>query len=78
LKAPVVYDFAPTLIRLAGLPVPADLDGRVIEELCDDEFRSSHPLLQDRAEGAVKTDDAGLSDSEAQMVEEKLRSLGYL
>jgi hypothetical protein len=65
-------------MHMAGLPVPADLDGRVIEELCDDEFRSTHPVRQDSAEGALKADDAGLSESEEQMVEEKLRSLGYL
>ncbi|HEV8485230.1 MAG TPA: alkaline phosphatase family protein [Blastocatellia bacterium] len=78
LNDPVVYDLVPTLMHLAGLPVPADLDGRVIEELCEDDFRASHPLRRDSAEGPVKTDDAGLSDSEEEMVEEKLRSLGYL
>jgi predicted AlkP superfamily phosphohydrolase/phosphomutase len=78
LNAPVVYDLVPTLMHLAGLPVPADLDGRVLEELCEDDFRASHPVRRDSSEGRAKTDEGGLSDSEEQMVEEKLRSLGYL
>ena len=78
LNTPVVYDLVPTLMHLAGLPAPPDLDGRVIEELCEDDFRASHPLRLDSSEGSVQTDDAALSDSEQQMVEEKLRSLGYL
>ena len=78
LNAPVVYDLVPTIMYLAGLPVPADLDGRVIEELCEDDFRASHSVQRDSAEDPVNTEQAGLSDSEAQLVEEKLRSLGYL
>jgi len=78
LKAPVVYDLVPTVLHLAGMPVPADLDGRVMEELCEDEFRASHPLRRESDEAAIRTEDAGLSDAEEQLVEEKLRSLGYL
>ena len=78
LNAPIVYDLVPTVMYLAGVPVPADLDGRVMEEMCEDEFRAAHPLRRDSEEAAVKTDDAGLSDAEEQLVEEKLRSLGYL
>jgi predicted AlkP superfamily phosphohydrolase/phosphomutase len=78
LNSPVVHDLVPTLMHLAGLPVPGGLDGRVIEELCEDEFRASHPLRQEAAEGSVGTGASTLSDSEEQMVEEKLRSLGYL
>ena len=78
LNSPVVYDLVPTMMHLAGLPVSPDSDGRVIEELCKDDFRASHPLRHDSAESPAKAADASLSDSEEQMVEEKLRSLGYL
>ena len=73
-----VYDFVPTVLHLAGLPVPEGLDGRVIEEACTAEFLASHPRKIEpvRANDArVQTD---LDESEEQMVEEKLRSLGYL
>src|SRR5205085_4289996 len=34
---PKVYDLVPTILHLAGLPVPEGLDGRVIEEICADD-----------------------------------------
>jgi arylsulfatase A-like enzyme len=73
-----VYDFVPTVMYLAGLPVPEALDGRVIEEACTAEFLASQPrrTRSGRAIGAKAQTD--LSESEEQMVEEKLRSLGYL
>jgi len=78
LKAPTVYDLVPTMMYLAGLPVPAGLDGRVLEELCDDEFRAGHPLQVSSDENTEKPAETRLNKSEEQMVEEKLRSLGYL
>jgi predicted AlkP superfamily phosphohydrolase/phosphomutase len=78
LESASVYDFVPTVMHLAGLPLPEALDGRVIEEACTAEFLASHPrrIDQRRAIGAKAQTD--LSESEEEMVEEKLRSLGYL
>lgn len=38
-----VYDVAPTVLYLLGLPAPADLRGRVLTELFDDGFVAAHP-----------------------------------
>jgi predicted AlkP superfamily phosphohydrolase/phosphomutase len=69
-----IVDLAPTILHLMGLPVPDDMDGRVLTETLTTprpvEFR------------AVSVDDAGaeagLSEEESTEVEERLRALGYL
>ena len=38
-----LLDIAPTLLRLAGLPVGEDMDGRPIAEAFDPAWRSAHP-----------------------------------
>jgi hypothetical protein len=73
-----VYDLVPTVMYLAGLPVPEGLDGSVIEELAADEFRSSHPICSSSSEQRDQASSADFTNSEEQQVEEKLRSLGYL
>jgi hypothetical protein len=78
LESSSVFDFVPTVLHLAGLAVPEGLDGRVIEEACTSEFLASHPCKLEpvrAGDARVQTD---LNESEEQMVEEKLRSLGYL
>ena len=75
---PAVYDMVPTILYLAGLPVPGGLDGSVIKQACTQEFLDANEL-------AVAGDSAGqpggrsrLTDSEEKLIEEKLRDLGYL
>jgi predicted AlkP superfamily phosphohydrolase/phosphomutase len=78
LATPKVYDLVPTIMYGAGLLIPDGLDGQVIHEAFTDEFRASHPIL---IESAGARPDAGtleLSADEEKMIEEKLRSLGYL
>jgi predicted AlkP superfamily phosphohydrolase/phosphomutase len=75
---PSVCDLVPTMMYAAGLPVPGNLDGRVIEAAFTDEFVAAHLI---RVESSVATSDATrpeLSADEQQLVEEKLRGLGYL
>jgi hypothetical protein len=39
-----VLDVAPTLLYLLGLPVPRDMQGRVLTEMLDPDFASEHPV----------------------------------
>jgi hypothetical protein len=63
-------------MHMAGLPVPAGLDGRVIEELADDDSR--RPVRFDAAALDVNSGATPVTGSEEKLIEEKLRDLGYL
>lgn len=72
-------DLAPTILHLAGLPVPDDMDGRVLLEALAPEYAG---LPVARSGAAVQHQEVGpddaYSDEEAAEVEGRLRSLGYL
>jgi predicted AlkP superfamily phosphohydrolase/phosphomutase len=76
--SPAVYDLVPTVMHLAGLTVPGGLDGRVIEEICDEEFLAANPVRVAARAGGQAGERADLNQSDEQLIEEKLRSLGYL
>lgn len=75
---PTVYDFLPTVLHFAGLAVPAGLDGRLIEGLCSREFSAANPVKIEETEAASRSGDDTLSEPEQELVERKLRDLGYL
>jgi len=75
-----IIDIAPTLLHLLDIPVPADMDGKVLEDAFASDYLSAHPI---RKSGPVSGDmqgpgDSGYSDEDARKVEERLRSLGYI
>lgn len=71
-----IIDLAPTILHLLGVPVPEDMDGRVLTELLDE------PAVGLPARMAREPAEAGeaaplTADEEAELLE-RLRSLGYL
>src|SRR6185295_9433064 len=78
LATPKVYDLVPTIMYGAGLPVPGGLDGKVIQDAFTNDFRESHPIHIESANARTDAGKLGLSADEEKMIEEKLRSLGYL
>jgi predicted AlkP superfamily phosphohydrolase/phosphomutase len=79
LKGLRIIDLAPTILYLFGLPVPEDMDGRVIAEAFSDRFVAEHPVLHRPAAGG-ETPQAKIrySDEEQQRIEDILKGLGYL
>jgi len=69
-----ITDLAPTILAACGLPVPDDMDGRVLTEL----FEVPPEVRTAAATGARRGDDAALSDEEEAQVGDPLRALGYL
>ena len=69
-----ILDLAPTILHLMGLPVPDDMDGRVLAEA----LSSSRPVERGPASMAAGEADAGLSAEDTAEVEDRLRALGYL
>lgn len=70
-----ILDLAPTILHLLGEPVPRVMDGRVLNEI----FRSERPITYaDEGDKTEAQAEVAFSDEEADQVEERLRSLGYL
>lgn len=76
-----IYDIAPTVLHLMGLPVAEDMKGSVIEGPFTEEFVQTHPVQTvptyelgewDRGDDVVVDAAAG------ENMEEMLRSLGYI
>ncbi len=76
--SPSVCDLVPTIMYAAGLPVPDHLDGRVVQGVFTSDFLAAHPVRIGPADSSTGANQSKLNAEEEQMVEEKLRGLGYL
>jgi predicted AlkP superfamily phosphohydrolase/phosphomutase len=75
-----LIDMAPTILALLDLPVPDDMDGRVLTEIIDSshqEWSFTSPR-NGKAVSCPAGDGDGYSKEEAELVEERLKNLGYL
>ena len=78
-----LQDIAPTVLYLLGLPVPSDMDGRVILEMVSPRFRDAHPVTYGEpgsfwGEHPMETGPAGFSAEDEALLRERLSALGYL
>lgn len=73
-----IYDLAPTILYCLGVPVPEDMDGQVIEAAFASEILQARPRQFASARNARSGGDFAFSDEEAQLVQNRLRDLGYL
>ncbi|CAG0929004.1 hypothetical protein TFLX_01224 [Thermoflexales bacterium] len=74
--APKIIDLAPTILHILNVPVPADMDGRVLSEALIPELRARVPQVG-AAAPATQTQ-VDFTEEEQAEVEERLRALGYL
>ncbi|NIR52147.1 sulfatase-like hydrolase/transferase [candidate division KSB1 bacterium] len=80
LETASVLDMTPTMLYALGLPVAADMDGKVLQDAFVEEFVSQNPIetiptyettpLADRSKPLTTTSD--------EKIKEQLRSLGYI
>lgn len=79
-----IEDVAPTLLYLMDLPVPTDMDGRVLTEILAPTTLKSRPIRQGRPMGfwpredEVVFGDEALSEEDEAEIRERLQALGYL
>ncbi|MFG0330039.1 MAG: alkaline phosphatase family protein [Phycisphaerales bacterium] len=88
-----LLDMTPTILHLRGLPIPSNMDGRVMTAAMTDDWLTAHPVRTtdttlespsttptDRNGGNSSTDSsaAAYSEEEEKVLEERLRSLGYI
>lgn len=74
-----LYDVAPTVLALLGLPVARDMSGRVLEELIDPAFLALHPIQSiDSYAPLAHPGHAPATPDPDPILVEQLRALGYL
>jgi predicted AlkP superfamily phosphohydrolase/phosphomutase len=75
-----IMDVTPTVLQLMGIPIPADMDGRVLTKALDSRFLATHPeeYTEDLDSEGDLFDQEDLSEEDRQKVVQRLRSLGYL
>ncbi|RLC82086.1 MAG: hypothetical protein DRI81_00790 [Chloroflexi bacterium] len=75
-----IMDIAPTVLHLSGLPVPTDMDGRLLSDWLDLAYCQSHPIrwAAPRSAGEVEQSEFPYSQEEAATVEARLWDLGYM
>jgi arylsulfatase A-like enzyme len=83
LEGTQIVDIAPTALHLTGLPVPQDMDGRVLVEALRDEY--ADPASIRYGPPARRTDTGEGEDMSGEMsaedeaiIKERLRDLGYV
>jgi predicted AlkP superfamily phosphohydrolase/phosphomutase len=73
-----LLDLAPTILFYMGLPVPSYMDGRVLSEAFEEDFKKSNPIQHKDIDLTDSAVDGGVTDEEEALVMEKLRDLGYV
>ncbi len=74
-----IPDLAPTILWMLGVPVPEDMDGRVLSEAFDDAFVAAHPLERSAGDGTgAASAPREYDEAEEAEVMQRLRDLGYL
>jgi predicted AlkP superfamily phosphohydrolase/phosphomutase len=73
-----IEDIAPTVLHLLGLPVPEDMDGRVLVETLASDFAARRAVQLGPPALAERTAGEDYSPEEQAEVEEQLRALGYI
>jgi predicted AlkP superfamily phosphohydrolase/phosphomutase len=75
-----IIDLAPTALHLLGMEIPETIDGKVLTDAFEDDFIRNHPVRRTKED--IDTEEISGSDiyssSEKELIEERLRGLGYI
>lgn len=80
LKGAEIIDIAPTILYMMGIPIPEDLDGKVLLDIFEKVFVDAYPITylkhpeEDRSQDGVST----YTEEEERLLRKRLEDLGYL
>jgi predicted AlkP superfamily phosphohydrolase/phosphomutase len=74
-----IQDIAPTVLHTMGLPVPTDMDGRVLAQAFDEGYRAAFPVtFADPAAVAGGQGGTDYTEEGEKEIMDRLKGLGYL
>jgi predicted AlkP superfamily phosphohydrolase/phosphomutase len=73
-----IVDVAPTVLYMMGLPVPEEMDGKVLLDVFTDDFVTGNDVTYISLEGHDQKEKREYSVEEEALISERLRELGYL
>jgi hypothetical protein len=79
-----IEDVAPTVLYLMGLPIPSDMDGRMLTEIVAPACLEHRPIKKGEPLGRWPSEEAAVfggeivSDEDEEEIRERLRGLGYV
>jgi predicted AlkP superfamily phosphohydrolase/phosphomutase len=79
IEGAIIQDIAPTVLHTMALPVPVDMDGRVLEEAFAEGYMEAFPVrLAEPSTGVEASAGSGYSKEGEKEILERLEGLGYL
>ncbi len=73
-----IVDIAPTVLYAMGLPVPQDMDGRVLTEVFAEDFVANNPIRFDESSSLRSTTKFERPEEDEELVKRRLEGLGYV
>lgn len=76
-----IIDLAPTILYLLGLPIPSDMDGKILTQIFTDDYLASHPVRYCDGSGRVQDltePHQDYSEEEKESIRTRLQGLGYM
>ncbi|MDH4099002.1 MAG: alkaline phosphatase family protein [Nitrospirota bacterium] len=73
-----IYDVTPTILHLLGVPVPDDMDGKVLTGIVDSDASICDNIVSADTRQDMKTSHEYLTDEEQEELKKRLRGLGYI
>jgi len=75
-----IIDIAPTILCLSRVPIPENMDGKVLTEILDDKFLKSNPIKYFDSDVDDDLNESGdvYTEKEKELIKERLSGLGYI
>lgn len=73
-----IQDIAPTIMYLMGLPIPEDMDGKVLKDTLDEGYLEKHPLRYEKIQAEKQIEAEVYSKEDEEKLKTHLENLGYL
>jgi len=73
-------DITPTVLHALGVPVPSDMDGRVLANIFDEEFITDRPVVyREKKYKRPLAETAEIYDADEEtVIRDRLKGLGYI